>query len=49
VALGTQFPEARSVRAWLAGGWHVALACVLGIAVRVLVVGWHADAPLRAA
>ena len=48
VALGTQFPEARSVRAWLAGGWHVAVAYVLGYAVLVLVVGWHADLPLRA-
>jgi hypothetical protein len=37
------------VRAWLAGGWHGADAYALGLAVRVLVVGCHADAPLRAA
>jgi len=47
VALATQFAEARSVRAWVVGGWHVAVAYVLGFFVLLLTVGWHADLPLR--
>jgi len=41
VALCGVFPEGRSVLAWLRGGWHVALAYVVGIAVFMLLVGWH--------
>jgi len=41
VALTNLFPEARSVAAWIRGGWHVALAYVLGFAVLILVMGWH--------
>ncbi|MFM1987865.1 MAG: hypothetical protein RJA99_822 [Pseudomonadota bacterium] len=41
VALSNQFPEARSVGAWLRSGWHVALAYVVGFAVMLLTVGWH--------
>jgi Na+/H+ antiporter NhaD/arsenite permease-like protein len=48
VALATQFAEARSVRAWLVGGWHVAVAYVLGFFVLLLALGWHVDPPLRA-
>ena len=47
VALASQFAEARSVRAWLVGGWHVAVAYVLGFFVLLLALGWHADLPLR--
>lgn len=43
VALSNQFPEARSVVAWLRGGWHVALAYVVGFAVLLLTLGWHPD------
>ncbi len=43
VALATMFPEARSARAWVTSGWHVAVAYVLGFAVLLLVLGWHAD------
>ncbi len=46
VALATLFPEARSVRAWVTGGWHVAVAYVLGFAVLLAVLGWHADVAL---
>jgi Na+/H+ antiporter NhaD/arsenite permease-like protein len=43
VALASQFPEARSAKAWVVGGWHVAVAYVLGFAVLLLVLGWHPD------
>ena len=46
VALASQFPQARSARAWVTGGWHVAVGYVLGFAVLLLVLGWHPD-PLR--
>ena len=45
VALASQFPHARSARAWVTGGWHVAVAYVLGFAVLLLLLGWHPDAP----
>ncbi|MEO8836470.1 MAG: hypothetical protein ABI364_07000, partial [Caldimonas sp.] len=47
VALATQFPQARSVRAWLQAGWHVALGYVIGYLVLLSVLGWHPDAPRR--
>jgi Na+/H+ antiporter NhaD/arsenite permease-like protein len=47
VALTNQYPEARSVFAWLRGGWHVALAYVLGFAFMLVVHPWRPDAPLR--
>jgi Na+/H+ antiporter NhaD/arsenite permease-like protein len=43
VALASQFPHARSVKAWVTSGWHVAVAYVLGFAVLLLVLGWHPD------
>jgi Na+/H+ antiporter NhaD/arsenite permease-like protein len=46
VALCGLFPEARSVVAWFRGGWHVALAYVVGFVVLLVLVGWH-PAPLR--
>ena len=46
VALATMFPEARSARAWLRSGWHIAVAYVIGFAVLLLVLGWHVD-PVR--
>ena len=46
VALASQFPEARSAVAWVRGGWHVALAYVLGFAFMLAVVGWHPDSKL---
>ena len=47
VALATMYPEARSVWAWLQGGWHVALAYVIGFFVLLFVLGWNPDAPAR--
>jgi Na+/H+ antiporter NhaD/arsenite permease-like protein len=41
VAITNLYPEARSVGAWLRGGWHVALAYVLGFTVMLLTLGWH--------
>ncbi len=43
VALASQFPQARSVRAWVAAGWHVAVGYVLGFFVLLFVLGWHVD------
>jgi Na+/H+ antiporter NhaD/arsenite permease-like protein len=45
VALTNQFPEAKSVFAWLRGGWHVALAYVIGFAVMLVVHPWTPDPP----
>ena len=45
VALASMFPEARSVGAWVRGGWHIAVGYVLGFAVLLAVLGWQADAP----
>jgi hypothetical protein len=41
VALSNMYPEAKSVGRWLANGWHVALAYVIGFLVFMLIVGWH--------
>ena len=43
VALASQFPEARSAVAWVRGGWHVALAYVVGFAFMLAILGWHPD------
>lgn len=45
VALANMYPEAKSVGAWLKGGWHVALGYVIGFFVLLAVLGWHPDAP----
>jgi len=41
VALVNQFPEGKSVWAWLRQGWHVILAYVAGFAAVMAVLGWH--------
>jgi hypothetical protein len=41
VALANMYPQARSVGAWVRGGWHVAVGYVLGFTVLLLVQGWH--------
>ena len=41
VALSNMYPEAKSVGRWLAQGWHVTLAYVLGFFVLLAVLGWH--------
>jgi Na+/H+ antiporter NhaD/arsenite permease-like protein len=47
VALSNMYPEARSVGAWLKGGWHVAVAYVIGFFVLLFVLGWHPDTARR--
>ncbi len=44
VAIANIFPEARSVGAWVRGGWHVIVAYVVGFFVLLAVLGWHPDA-----
>ncbi|TAK46133.1 MAG: citrate transporter [Betaproteobacteria bacterium] len=41
VALSNMYPEAKSVGRWLAQGWHVTLAYVIGFLVLLAVLGWH--------
>ncbi len=41
VALSNIYPEAKSVGAWIKGGWHVALAYVVGFFVMLALVGWN--------
>ncbi len=43
VALSNMYPEAKSVGAWIKGGWHVALGYVVGFFVMLTVLGWHPD------
>jgi Na+/H+ antiporter NhaD/arsenite permease-like protein len=45
VAITNLFPEGKSAGAWLKGGWHVALAYVVGFFVMLAVVGWHPHEP----
>jgi Na+/H+ antiporter NhaD/arsenite permease-like protein len=49
VALTNLFPDAKSVFAWLRGGWHVAVAYVIGFAFMLAVHGWSVDPPHRGA
>ncbi len=49
VALAGMFPQARSVGAWVRGGWHVAVGYLIGFAVLLAVLGWHPDVPHRSA
>ena len=47
VALSNMYPEAKSVGAWIKGGWHVALAYVVGFMVLLAVTGWHPELKMR--
>jgi len=49
VALSNMYPQARSVGAWVKGGWHVAVAYVIGFFVLLAVLGWHPDVHQRPA
>jgi Na+/H+ antiporter NhaD/arsenite permease-like protein len=49
VALAGMFPQARSVGAWITGGWHVAVGYLIGFTLLLLTLGWHPDDPHRAA
>jgi Na+/H+ antiporter NhaD/arsenite permease-like protein len=48
VALASAYPEARSVGAWLKGGWHIAVGYVLGFFILHAVLGWHPEATHKA-
>ncbi len=41
VALSNMYPQARSVGAWLKGGWHVVVGYIVGYLVMVAVLGWN--------
>ena len=41
VAITGLYPEARSTAAWLRGGWHVALAYMLGFGAMLFTLGWR--------
>jgi Na+/H+ antiporter NhaD/arsenite permease-like protein len=43
VALSNMYPEAKSVGRWIAQGWPVAAAYVIGFFVMLAVLGWHPD------
>jgi Na+/H+ antiporter NhaD/arsenite permease-like protein len=47
VAISNIFPRAKSVGAWLASGWHVAVGYVIGFAVLLLTLGWEPHEPHR--
>ena len=44
VALSNMFPKAKSAGAWIRGGWHVAVAYVIGFGLMVVIQGWHPQA-----
>lgn len=41
VALTNEYPEGRSVGAWLRQGWFVPLSYVVGFAVMLVILGWN--------
>jgi hypothetical protein len=47
VAISSIFPEAKSVAAWVKGGWFVAVAYLVGFAAMLLVTGWHPQSKQR--
>ncbi len=49
VALSNMYPEAKSVGRWITGGWHVALAYVVGFFFMLAVLGWRPDPPHKKA
>jgi Na+/H+ antiporter NhaD/arsenite permease-like protein len=48
VAISNIYHDAKSVGAWLKGGWHVTLAYIVGFLVMLYTVGWHPHAPHKA-
>ena len=47
VALANMYPEAKSVGRWVAHGWPVAVAYVIGFFVMFAILGWHPDPDLK--
>lgn len=44
VALSNQYPETRSVVAYLKSGWHVTVAYIVGFFLLFFLMGWHPTA-----
>jgi Na+/H+ antiporter NhaD/arsenite permease-like protein len=44
VALTNEFPEGRSIKAWLKEGWYVPVAYVVGFTAMMILVGWQPPA-----
>jgi Na+/H+ antiporter NhaD/arsenite permease-like protein len=49
VALCNNFPEGKSVYAWVKHGWHVAVGYVLGFLAFLWILGWQPHEPHKAA
>jgi hypothetical protein len=49
VAISNMFHQAKSVGAWIKGGWHVPVAYIVGFFVMYYTLGWHPHEPHRAA
>ncbi len=45
VAISGLFTEAKSAKAWITNGWHVAVGYFLGFFVMLLLIGWHPHPP----
>ncbi|MEK7412566.1 MAG: citrate transporter, partial [Planctomycetota bacterium] len=43
VAVGSQFPQARSVGSWLRHGWYIPIAYGAGLLAMFVLLGWHPD------
>jgi Na+/H+ antiporter NhaD/arsenite permease-like protein len=43
VAISNLFPEAKNTGRWLAEGWHVVVAYLIGFFLLLALVGWHPD------
>ena len=41
VALTNEFPEGRSIRAWISQSWYVPVAYAAGFAAMILAFGWQ--------
>lgn len=49
VAITNLFPEAKNAVAWLKGGWHVAVACVVGFMAMLALLVRRPDPPHKKA
>jgi Na+/H+ antiporter NhaD/arsenite permease-like protein len=47
VAISSIFPEARSVGAWIKGGWFIVVAYVAGFIAILMFIGWHPEPKRR--
>ncbi|OKO70045.1 SLC13 family permease [Bradyrhizobium sp. NAS96.2] len=45
VAVSNMYPEAKSVVRWIAQGWPIMVAYVVGFFAMLALLGWHPDAP----